>query len=174
MELAPAELVDAEVQIATINTDAHNSDPDIISLFEERTGPDKFCEDSFGSEQMKDSTLWPLLEYLLDGKLPADPAGRASIMTQASDYTTVDRILYYICQKKDNVPTVVVPEGMRQKLIEDYHAGNMAGHFSGPKPCQDYGGGIVCTRTSLTMPGTVPNTLLSLGQVGSSNAIYPH
>ena len=45
VELAPAELVDAEVQIATINTDVHNSDPDIISLFEERPGPDKFCED---------------------------------------------------------------------------------------------------------------------------------
>ena len=82
---------------------------------------------------MKDSTLRPLLEYLLDGKLPADPAGRVSIMTQASDYTTVDGILYYVSQKKDNVLRVVVPEGMRQKLIEDYHAGNMAGHFSGPK-----------------------------------------
>ena len=79
-------------------------------------------------------TLRALLGGLLDDvKLPADPAGRASIMTQASDYTAVDGILYYVSQKKDNVLRVVVPEGMRQKLIEDYHAGNMAGHFSGLK-----------------------------------------
>ena len=133
VEPAPAELVDAEVQIATISTHVHDSDCDINSLLEGRPGTDKFCENSFGSEQMNDATLQPLLEYLLDGKLPTDPTRGASIMTQASDYTTVDGILYFVGQNKDNVPRVVVPEGMRQKLIEEYHAGNMSGHFSGPK-----------------------------------------
>ena len=41
--------------------------------------------------------------------------------------------MYYIGQKKDSILRAVVPAGLRQKLIEEYHAGVMSGHFSGPK-----------------------------------------
>ena len=82
---------------------------------------------------MKDATLQPLLEYLLKGKLPPDPISAAKILPQASNYTTVDGILYYVGQKRDSVPRAVVPVRMRQDLIEEYHAGVMSGHFSGPK-----------------------------------------
>ena len=51
---------------------------------------------------------------------------------QASLYTMVDKILYYIGQK-DSPPRVVVFSDHKQKLIKEYHAGIMSGHFSGPQ-----------------------------------------
>ena len=51
---------------------------------------------------------------------------------QASLHTMVDKILYYIGQK-DSPPRVLLPSDHKQKLIKEYHAGIMSGHFSGPK-----------------------------------------
>ena len=57
----------------------------------------------------------------------------AKIIVQASLYTMVDGILYYIGQKSDSSPRVVVPSEYKRTLIEEYHSGIMSGHFSGPK-----------------------------------------
>ena len=59
-------------------------------------------------------------------------------------------------QKKGNVPRAVVPVELKQNMIEEYHAGIMASHFSGStRLCQNYGGGRVCTSISLIMPEIV-------------------
>ena len=68
-------------------------------------------------EQIKDATLHPLMEYPLDGKLSADSASIAKIIAQASSYTTIDGILYYVGLKKDSIPKVVVPVERRQAMI---------------------------------------------------------
>ena len=89
---------------------------------------------SFTTEQMKDVSLQSLMKYLLNGNLPADPTSAAKLVTSAFNFTIVDKILYFIGQKKDNVPRVVAPNGLKQKLMKEYHAGVLlSGHFSGPK-----------------------------------------
>ena len=57
----------------------------------------------------------------------------AKIVAQASLYTMANGILYYIGQKKDSVLKVIVPSEYKKRLMEEYHAGVMPGHFSGPK-----------------------------------------
>lgn len=57
----------------------------------------------------------------------------AKTIVQASLYTVADRILYYTGQKKDSTPKVVVPSDYKKKLMEEYHAAVMSGHFSGPR-----------------------------------------
>ena len=54
------------------------------------------------------------------------------MIVQASLYAMADGILYYI-DHKDSVPKVVVPSEYKKRLMEEYHAGVMSGHFSGLK-----------------------------------------
>ena len=84
MSPVPDEQVNTEVQITTISSSVHNNGPDISSLLEKGPSTDDFSDkNSFASEQMKDATLQPLLEYLLKGKLPVDPISAAKILPQA-------------------------------------------------------------------------------------------
>ena len=77
--------------------------------------------------------LHPIMAYLSEGVLPEDPHMAARTIVEASLYTMADGILYYTGEKKDSIPKVVVPSEYKNKLIEEYHAGVMSGHFSGPK-----------------------------------------
>jgi len=45
----------------------------------------------------------------------------------------VDGILYYIDQKSDSIPRVVMPSEYKWRLIEEYHSEIMSRYFSGPK-----------------------------------------
>ena len=91
------------------------------------------CNNSFHEEQLKDPALYPIMNYLSEGVLPEDSQVAAKIAVQASLYTMADRILYYTGQKKDSTPKVVVPSDYKKILMEEYHAGVMSGHFSGPR-----------------------------------------
>ena len=73
------------------------------------------------------------MKYLLEGVLPEDTLVAAKIIIQVSLYTMTDGILYYTGQKKDSTPKVVVPSDYKKKVMEEYHAGIMSGHFSGPR-----------------------------------------
>ena len=77
------------------------------------------------------------MTYLLKGTLPKDKAEATELTLQATLYTVVDDILYYIGNSPKNVAKVVVPPKLRQDMIKDYHTGIMAGHFSGPKIYQE-------------------------------------
>ena len=73
------------------------------------------------------------MTYLVEGALPEDDQLAERIIVQASLYTMADGILYYIGQRKDSIPKVVVPSEYKERLLEEYHAGVMTGHFSDPK-----------------------------------------
>ena len=83
----------------------------------------------FHEEQLKNAALYPIVKYLSEGVLPEDTQVATKIIVQASLYG----ILYYTGQKKDSTPKVVVPSDYKKKLMEEYHAGVMSGHFSGPR-----------------------------------------
>ena len=57
----------------------------------------------------------------------------AKIIVQASLYSIINELLYYVGQKSENTPRVVVPSEYKKRLMEEYHSGTMSGHFSGPK-----------------------------------------
>ena len=56
------------------------------------------------------------------------------MVAKASVYTLVDGILYYIGHVS---PRAVVPSSLKKSLIDEYHSGVMAGHFSGPRVHQE-------------------------------------
>ena len=43
----------------------------------------------------------------------------------------LDGIQYYVGKKQTEIPRVVVPRKMRLQILEEYHGGCLAGHFSG-------------------------------------------
>ena len=119
-----------EVQIALISS---SEAEDISTLLHKEPDDATNCSDSFHEEQLRDPALCSIMNYLSEGALPEDSQVAAKLIVQASLYTMADRILYYIGQKKDSVPKVVVPSEYKKRLTEEYHAGVMSGHFSGPR-----------------------------------------
>ena len=128
----PAPLDDGaskEVQIALISSDESTN---ISTLLGHNPNDVANHSDSFHEEQLRDPTLHPIMAYLFEGVLPEDSQLATKMIVQASLYTMADGILYYIGHK-DSVPKVVVPSEYKKRLMEEYHAGVMSGHFSGPK-----------------------------------------
>ena len=85
-------------------------------------------------EQMKDSSVNEMIQFLTNGTLPDDPQHSRKIAAQAPSFTIVDNILYYLdsATKKDR-KRCVVPSHLRQQVMEEYHSGPLSGHFSGEK-----------------------------------------
>ena len=123
---------DDEVQVAMISTQA-NTIGDLL-----QTQPERIKDSNvFSSEQLKDKELQPIILYLKDGTLLTDRDLASQMVIKASVYTLVDGILYYIGHGKDVSLRAVVPSSLKQSLIDEYHSGVMAGHFSGPRVYQE-------------------------------------
>jgi len=114
-----------EVQVAQISV---KSDPDTIEtlLCRDHTFNNITKNNSFADEQLKDPVLQPIILHLSQGVLLNEAQFATKIVTQASMYTLVDDILYYSGQKSD-LPRAVVPCGLQQNMVEEYHGGVMAG-----------------------------------------------
>ena len=89
-----------EVQIAHISSDEGMN---ISTLLCEDLENVTNYSDIFHEEQLKDPTLHPIMVYLSEGELPENAEIAAKIVMQASLYTMVDKILYYIGQKNSPV-----------------------------------------------------------------------
>ena len=101
-------------------------------------------------EQQKDPELCRMRQFLEFGILPAEGEAAKSLAAQALNFTMVDNVLYYVDGKNRGHRRAAVPRHLQRSILEDYHAGKMAGHFSG-LDCMllsaDSGGGVLCTRT---------------------------
>ena len=80
-------------------------------------------------EQEKDSELHQLRQFLEFGILPEDDTVARAVAAQAVNFTIVDSVLYFMDRKRER--RAAVPRHLQESLLEDYHAGRMAGHFSG-------------------------------------------
>ena len=89
--------------------------------------------DDFGQEQSKDPSLKDLMTYLRDSVLPTEETTAKKVLTQAPQVTISDDILYILDSRQKDRVRVVVPSHLRGSLLMEYHAGQMAGHFSGPR-----------------------------------------
>ena len=82
--------------------------------------------------------------------LPQYTADASRIAAQAPLFTVDNHVLYYLDNKQPDIKRAVVPKHLRKQIMQDYHSGCMAGHFSGPhlqytKLCYVSGGGMECT-----------------------------
>jgi len=55
------------------------------------------------------------------------------LVTEASLFTIVNNILYHVGPTQTETSRVVVPHHLQLKIMKEYHDGQLAGHFSGPK-----------------------------------------
>ena len=70
------------------------------------------------------------MEYLEDGRLPADEVEACKIIAQASSFVLLEGILYFVDMKHGNWKRVAVPGHLRQWLMEENHRSRLAGHFA--------------------------------------------
>ena len=88
---------------------------------------------SFSTEQRKDQRLRDILDYLEHGTLPRDDSEARKVAIQSSQFEVIDGILYLIDPKQRSQRTAVVPEQLRQQILEENHSSPHAGHFSGQR-----------------------------------------
>ena len=136
MPAPPDENANTEVQIAKISSEPQISGEEStidILLQNEPEVAEKTSGDTFSTEQLMDQELKPIILYLKDGTLPEDTKLAKKIIPEATLYAISDDILYYIGPTQKEISRVVVPQQLRQKIMQEYHDGRLAGHFSGPR-----------------------------------------
>ena len=79
-----------------------------------------------------DQELKPIILYLEDGTLSEDAKLAKKIVAESAQYAIYDNILYYVGPKQTETSRVAVPQQLHQKIMQEYHDGRLAGHFSGP------------------------------------------
>ena len=88
--------------------------------------------DSYAVEQRRDPNLLLLIQYLTEGNLPEDPQESHALASKAMNFIIIDEVLYRVDPKQPGLQQVVVPAHLQKSVLEEYHCGKMAGHFSGP------------------------------------------
>ena len=88
-------------------------------------------DNSLYQEQRKDLKLAVLIEYLENGTLPKEEKEARKTAALATKFVILDKVLYFIDQKKTGRRRAAVPKHLQEKLLQEYHGGRMAGHFSG-------------------------------------------
>ena len=89
--------------------------------------------DTLSSHQLSDPDLHPIILYLKENSLPGDNQKAQEVVTLAQQFTMSDEVLYRTSQKQGELPQIVVPASLKQQIMEEHHAGILAGHFSGPR-----------------------------------------
>ena len=120
-----------EVQIARVAT---TKIPDKLDeLLRQQPTSVSVNTDDLTSRQLADPNLQPIILYLKDGKLPEDGQQAQEMISLAKQFTILDEILYRQSPKRGELSQIVVPASLKQLIMEETHAGALAGHFSGPR-----------------------------------------
>ena len=82
-------------------------------------------------EQRKDPRVFEVIHLLESGELPADEQRARKLALQENLYVVVDGVLYHLDPKQTGSKRAVVPQHLREQVMEQSHRGPMAGHFSG-------------------------------------------
>ena len=120
-----------EVQVATI---VSAKIPDTLSeLVEQQPVNVPIDSNDLSSQQLADPSLYPIILYLKEGNLPEDSKEAQEVIALAQQFTMLDGVLCRMNPKQGEFPQIVVPASLKQQIMEDHHAGVLAGHFSGPR-----------------------------------------
>ena len=121
----PEEDADTEFQVAQISS-MPNTIEGLLQAESETT--ENNCSDSLSNEQLKDQELAPIILYLKDGTLTEDVKLAKKLVTEATLYAIHNDILYYVGPTQTQTSRVVVPQRLRQDIMQNYHDGHLAGH----------------------------------------------
>ena len=92
------------------------------------------CSDSLSNEQLKDQELAPIILYLKDGKLPEDvKLAKKWLLRLLCMPSIMIFFTMYVGPTQTETLRVVVPQQLHQDIMQNYHDGHLAGHFSGPR-----------------------------------------
>ena len=112
-------------------TEVSSEGADISQLLDVTAEP--ASPDDFSKEQQKDPELRCLYLCLQYGILPEDEWLAKRVATQALNFTVIDDVLHYLDSRGGGRKRAAVPGQLQKVILEDYHGGRMAGHFSGPR-----------------------------------------
>ena len=90
-------------------------------------------ENDLYQEQRKDPKLAVFIDYLEDGVLPQDEKEARKTVALATKFVILDKVLYFVDHKKTGRRRAAVPSHLQERLLQEYHGGRMAGHFSGSR-----------------------------------------
>ena len=121
-------IAESEVQVSTI---VHSPSKDFgeLMLWEPETREAGLSE-TIALKQNKDDQLQQMIEYLEIEQLPTDPKRSRKVAAQATLFTQLDEILYFLDPNRQFKKRVIMPHHLREKLMEETHGGPLAGHFS--------------------------------------------
>lgn len=125
-------LAESEAQVSTVvRPVAEENEVDVAGLLETDPICDTLDESpSLATEQLKDDHLWTLINYMETGELPEDLKLSRKIAVQATQFTILDGVIYFLDPKRHFRKRAVVPAHLREKLIAEVHGGPLSGHFS--------------------------------------------
>ena len=140
-------LGDGEVQVAVVSTEntiANSTESDRSSSYPRKLQSHQasavqqdslhhtglYTAEHFAGEQVKDSALKELHNFLRTGKLPDDPIRARKIALQHSQFALIDGVVYYINTKTGGKRAVVLRQ-LRSSILKEVHSGKYGGHFSG-------------------------------------------
>ena len=80
--------------------------------------------------QWQESDFLPIFEYLEKGVLPEDERQVRQLALERPRFSVIEGVLHYENPDLPGVTRIAVPSGLRQKLLQEAHAGCFAGHFA--------------------------------------------
>ena len=94
---------------------------------------DQHSHSTLATEQERDPDVLELRSFIERGILPPDEVRARKMALQQSSFALVDGVLYFVDPKRGNRRRAVVPELMKERLLEETHAGPYGAHFSGQR-----------------------------------------
>ena len=88
---------------------------------------DQHSHSTLATEQERDPDVLELRSF------PPDEVRARKMALQQSSFALVDGVLYFVDPKRGNRRRAVVPELMKERLLEETHAGPYGAHFSGQR-----------------------------------------
>ena len=88
---------------------------------------------SITQDQQSDPSCQEIIALLVHKTLPESDSRSRYLIRMAERFAIVDNILFYLDPKKSHTRRLVVPHALQERLMEQFHSGPFAGHFSGPR-----------------------------------------
>ena len=147
-EGAPAEEADIGVSVFTLSGEEligglldwcpcgkvlNLSGSTITSLLSNEVTVQASIPTSLIGDQEKDPECKQIMAFLQHKVFPDDEVQSRYLVKMADRFAIVNGVLYYLDSKKNHNKRAVMPKHLRKELIEQFHSGPFAGHFSGQR-----------------------------------------
>ena len=95
--------------------------------------PLSYSQQSLAPEQRKDPEVLEIVMFLEKGELPLNEKRARPITLQASLFTPVDGMLFYLNPKQKHWKRAVILSHLHEQFLQENHSSLIGGHFAGMK-----------------------------------------